>query len=210
MSNTQKPTAIVLLGYSGVGKDTIANRLCLDNREYKNIKFSAIIKHLFSDWLDLDDDDIENKKLRSEYNFNVRGYHTLTTLLDMLDVTFRGCGGTTLEIDKLAYAKKRCEGYTPVFTDCRTLAEAEWIKYNFSPICVRLYHPDIDPGISDQDIDQVWDVFYWSGKSYSVLRHESHGIEYTLAHVKTAILVASASRPEITAKYLSPNMQYHE
>lgn len=202
MTHAQKPTAIVLLGNSGVGKDTIANRLCFENPAYKNIKFSAIIKHLFSDWLDLDDDDIENKKLRCEYNFNVRGYQTISTLLDLLDVTFRGCPGTTLETDKLAYAKQRCEGYTPIFTDCRSVAESEWIHYNFSPIYIHLYRPSVEPGISDENVNQVWGSFYWRGRSYSVTRYEHHSIEYTLNHVKGCISDGLKSHPKLTANTL--------
>lgn len=179
--------ALVLLGQSGVGKDAIANALCRDNDGLVNTKFAVIAKHLLADCLCLSDADMENKKAREAYTFNVRGYRTELTLLGLLDVMFQGCEGTALERDKFNYALHRIGDKTPVFTDVRSLAEVDFIQKHYNALVIRIYADHIPTGISDQQLDAVTSKLAWSRPCFQVIRHTDALFSNTLASVKRII-----------------------
>lgn len=176
--------ALVLLGQSGAGKDAIANSLCRDNPGMFNTKFSVIAKHLFADWLGLDDDDLNNKKLRTEYTFNVRGYQTEMSLLDVLDVMFRGCSGTALERDKFAYTMHRIGDRTPIFTDVRSRKEVTFIREHYNALTIRIYADHIPMGISDDNLSEVWSNLFWNTDCRQVVREKDTTLTQTLSDVK--------------------------
>jgi len=156
--------AIVLLGYSGVGKDTIANLLISQYANLVNVKFSGLTKDLLAsafrvprDWLDGQD---REPKWR-EQNLRLHGVEIGITPLDLLVTLYRGAG----KYDKLHQANIKYAldsiptGAIPVFTDVRRSAEmcAVYEKYGVEETqVIYLSRSGVSQGLADDFLDDLY------------------------------------------------------
>lgn len=152
-----KLDAIVLLGYSGVGKDTTFAALdSLCPHVFTNVKFGRLAKELTAKAFDIDVSELEDKELRKQGRHNWCGLSPL----DLLTVLYRGI---TPELTKahISYALMSVnQDYIPVFTDIRRHEEAEAVKQTYSNVSwVYLWGSGIEPGVNDSDVEAVACVY---------------------------------------------------
>lgn len=131
MQEPARQRALVLLGNSGVGKDTLAALLAQENpvRKTFNAKFSAFAKGLVADALQVPVSRWEDKNWR-----NTRIYGSLTPL-DLLQVLYFGSLGDSnpsyrFQQACLSYISNRIYVQKPdlvVFTDLRKPEEVNWL-----------------------------------------------------------------------------------
>lgn len=164
--NLSKPkyNAVILLGYHGVGKDTLANRLIKDNSAFVNIKMSKMYKDLLQHTLGLTEAEINGTDLAKvreapisicanigeELNFPF-------SALDILNLLFQGSRVDSRFVDShVTYALDSIpEGKIPVFTDIRRIEEYEAVCRNFNPVIIFLKDKDVPPGDTDGNIPQL-------------------------------------------------------
>ena len=150
--------ALVLLGYSGVGKDTIANLLITDDKRKVNVKFSALTKRLIERAFDYPTGALEDKQQRVEPLELNRELYELNAM-DLLTALFTS-GNSRVEQAGLTYALRSIKpGQFPVFTDVRRRQEAYAIAYNFNPLVLYLVRDDIFPSVNDSGIHFIYDCF---------------------------------------------------
>lgn len=153
---TPKKTALVLMGASGVGKDTYYNMI---NERYSNVcnaKFTLLGKTLLSNALNaplslMDDKDWRNTPLKSME----------LTPLDLLLALYQGSlhyppfskGNIKYTLDSIP------PDVFPVFTDVRRMPEAEAICDAYpAAVFIHLRRPDIENSFADHDIERIADV----------------------------------------------------
>lgn len=143
--------AIVLLGYSGVGKDTtfaVLNQLLQGS--LTNAKFSLLPKQLVADILGVPVQQIEDRRVREDkciYGLSPN---------DILTVLFRGCTDDMTKAH-LDYAFDNIDNTKiPVFTDIRRFNEANAVneRYN-NPVYFLLWSPKVDCGVNDGDVNAI-------------------------------------------------------
>lgn len=145
--------AIVLLGFSGVGKDTTFAEI--DKRypdKFTNVKFGALAKDLTAKAFGIDVSDVEDKRKREQGKPEWCGLSPM----DLLIVLYKGCTPQLTEAH-IAYALSKVDHERiPVFTDIRRLSEAEVVQNNFSnPVFIYLWSSEVYKGVNDSDIESI-------------------------------------------------------
>lgn len=146
-----KHDAIVLLGYSGVGKDTAFAELNNRRRgKYTNVKFGLLAKTLVANILGIQVQQLEDRQLReSKVIYGLSPNEILTVL-------FRGCTPALTEAH-LSYAFDNLDDdKLPVFTDVRRWNEAEAINERYSnPLYFLLWCNQVECGDNDYLIQEI-------------------------------------------------------
>lgn len=150
---TQMRDAIVLLGFSGVGKDTTFVELYSRYPDkFANVKFSSLAKAIVAKVLDCSLCDLEDKSFRNKD----LGHWSGMTPMDLITVLYRGCTPESTKAHiKYALASYDCSRI-PVFTDIRRLEEAKAVNECFSnPMYVYLWSNVVDGGVNDSEVEHV-------------------------------------------------------
>lgn len=143
--------AIVILGYSDVGKDSAFAALDKRNpNKFTNVKFGAYAKLLTAKAFDISPQVLEDKNKRNETN-----EYGLSPM-DMLTALFKGCD-SSLTKAHIAYAFNSIQPQLiPVFTDVRRSVEADAIDKSFvSPLYIWLVSPSVEPSVNDTEIMSI-------------------------------------------------------
>lgn len=157
--------ALVILGNRNSGKDSVAERLRLENFEkpFVNVKFGAYNKRLIESALTLPEGTLDNKNLRTV----PLCFHTGCTPLDFVDVLFQGMSSGTDAAKRLQdYIQlETLQGFIrnheqndciPVFTDVRRVEELRAIKREFTPLVFVLDGGVRAPGAeTDQNLSDI-------------------------------------------------------
>jgi hypothetical protein len=150
--------ALVLLGYSNTGKDTIATMLGSRLTGVTNAKFSALTKQLLADVCGVSADMMENREWRESTRLFVNGVQTNLTPFDLLTALYVGAPGTNLASANVEWTLKNiAEDSFPVFTDIRRVYEFNCVTSHYNPLVIFLTRDDSEPGVNDNEIA---DVFY--------------------------------------------------
>lgn len=172
--------ALVLLGYSGIGKDTIFREI---NASFPscaiNVKFSALSKRLVADAFGVGSYTLEDKEFRSTYKYT--NFVPLTPM-DLITVLFKGSEQVPAFIqagmDYVSLQLDAACGDVPVFTDVRRHAELEFIRDKFTRVdFVALSSPNVDAGVNDGTIDKLVDDY---GADVIYIRRVEHNPKLTL------------------------------
>ena len=154
-----KPPALVLLGYSGVGKDTLAGLLQYHQPRTTVHKFSAFTKALVSSALDVPKSYLEDKVWRTTHNVgSPYELSSLLTPLDLLVLLFQATElntpeGTALKLANLEFTlSEALQAPAPVFTDVRRLIELNAVQEHFSPTVVFLEREGVASGAADGNL----------------------------------------------------------
>lgn len=153
--------AIVLIGNSGVGKDTVANMLIRDYPGvFVNVKFSSLTKAIFAQlgFTEAQVNGTDKEKVR-EQTLVINDKETGVSLLDLLVSLFHGSHKTNLHRANITWALNSIpSGSIPIFTDVRRADEMQAVRKNYTPLVIKLYSPDIIPGAADAEIASLaWD-----------------------------------------------------
>lgn len=148
--------AIVILGYSGVGKDTLANMLAEDIAEVVNAKFGAFNKEIVATLFKVPATFLDDHEWRTTAKLVVAGKISKVTAFDLLTALFRGSKGTPLEQEHLQHTLSLCKGCIPVFTDIRRITEFDAVIENYNPLVIYLSRANVVTGTNDHDIPEVW------------------------------------------------------
>ena len=161
----KKQPCLVLLGNSGVGKDTIANLLQAhvekDGHDVVIGKMSNYVKDLFTLLPSVHAWWLEDKEARTTQTIRLcTGYDSQITLHHLLTATFESSTFQGLMDDKFAYFDYLCEEYDLIIaTDIRTPEEAQHLIYNYEPIVISLERSDVEPGVADGKLEETYTVF---------------------------------------------------
>jgi hypothetical protein len=191
---TPKPPALVLLGYHGVGKDTLCTLLQSRFSDVGNIKFGSLNKRLVAEVFNLCPSYLEDRDFRATFDcMKTFGYTGCKlSLIDLLDVLFQGMQSSTPAAANLSaachrYALEQAKEYElPVFTDIRNWSEIQAVLDNFDAVVVWLRDDSIEAGLSDDHIDAIAEAHA------NVVQHRLAGsplstLEELVANVKKTI-----------------------
>ena len=160
---TKDKRALVLLGYSGAGKDTLANlAIARYGDSVGNCKFGEFNKRIAALALNVPPSYFEDKHWRITHNvlkteFNVDS-HVHLSPFDLLSVLFVGGSSNT----EVGIHWQRCyQNYTinkaahyklPIFTDIRHPNELACVKGCYDTLVVELLVQDSTPNTNDRSI----------------------------------------------------------
>jgi hypothetical protein len=148
----------VLLGYSGVGKDTLASLL---EREFTGcsiiiIKFSCLTKQLVAKLWGVDPSLLENKQWRAATHYIVDGHPIKLTPMDLLSALYHGAPFSNLSLANIEVALASIKpGSFPVFTDIRRQLELDAVLRFWQPRIVWLSRPNVGPGPNDHELVEL-------------------------------------------------------
>lgn len=148
-----KYNALVLLGYSGVGKDTMANMLCKTSG-CVNSKFGELPKRLACNLLTLpySRDLVESKANRESA---VAGFYGLS-LMDVLTVLYKGSQDSEPMLKAIRqFTFDKIGADVPIFTDVRRQTELDAINERYQPLVIRLVRSDVGLGVNDSQLDEL-------------------------------------------------------
>jgi hypothetical protein len=161
-----KPPALVLIGYSGVGKDTLANLLAARYSGISTHKFSGFTKSLVASALSVPKSYLEDKSWRTTHNFGKDwDLESHFSPLDLLALLFQATELDTPEAQRLKdmnveyCIKLALQCSKPIFTDVRREHEMRALQQHFSPFVVYIERKGINPGVSDAFVDDLDDTF---------------------------------------------------
>jgi hypothetical protein len=167
LKHSSKPPALVLLGYHGIGKDTIARMVETDYKGVGNVKFGALNKRMVAEIFNFCPSYLENHDFRSTFDcmetYGIGGQKL--SPLDLLNVMFSGMQADTSAARNLssachAYTLQVAEAYAlPVFTDIRNMSEMEAVADKFDKVVVHLRDLSLQPGLGDSNVDEVAEAF---------------------------------------------------
>jgi len=145
--------SLVLLGYSGAGKDTLASLL---EREFPGcsiVKFAALIKKLVAKLWGVDPSLLEDKQWRLATHFILDGHPIKLTPMDLLSALYHGAPHSNLALANIEVALASIPaGSFPVFTDIRRQLELDAVFRFFQPRIVWLSRPNVGPGPNDHEL----------------------------------------------------------
>lgn len=142
--------AIVLLGYSGSGKDTIAEYLH-NSYGFTNVKFGRMHKEITAYIFNCDLSQLEDKKWRRAHKHELFGF----TPLEFLTVLFQGYTASSSYVNCLhKYTLSLTDDCFPVFTDIRNECELNVIAH-LNPLVIRLVRDSVEPDVNDNYIDEI-------------------------------------------------------
>jgi energy-coupling factor transporter ATP-binding protein EcfA2 len=165
INEVKKQACLVLLGNSGVGKDTIANLLvkCLENDGHDVVigKMADYVKDLFILLPTVQHWWLEDKVARTTKGIELcTRYSSQITLHHLLAATFESPTFRELARDKFNYFDLNCEECDLVIaTDIRTPEEAQHLVDNYEPIVISLERSDVEPGVADGQLEETYAVF---------------------------------------------------
>lgn len=159
-----KPKCLVLLGFHGVGKDTMFRMMeARSHGGLVNAKFGAFNKRLVAEILNVSPNYLEEEPWRSQFNvmqtYGIDGCSL--SPLDLVNVLFYGLQNNTKAAANLrqayvAYTLSLAKNAkVAVFTDVRNQHEMEVIKDNFDPIVVYLWDTNVSPGEGDENVQEL-------------------------------------------------------
>lgn len=165
-----RPKALVLLGFSGAGKDTLCNMAQARFVGVGNCKFGAFNKLLVANALGVAPSAFEDKQWRSntnllttEFGLPDSGLHL--SPLDVLSALFVG-GSSDTEAGR--HYRECYQSYTitkarafasPVFTDVRHESEILAVREAFDTCVVNLLVPGLEPSINDTHVLKLADTY---------------------------------------------------
>lgn len=149
--------ALVLLGYSKSGKDTIANLLSQKYVGVVNAKFSLLTKEILSRLFKVPVSMMEDRQWRSTALLEHNGQRINLTPMDLLTALFHGAPKCNLGKANVAYTLQQVQGLFPVFTDVRRLYEWNAILEHYRPLVILLENKQTEEGENDGEIKQVWE-----------------------------------------------------
>jgi hypothetical protein len=157
--------ALVLLGYSGSGKDTLTN--LAQNRLYGvgNCKFGDFNKRIVAEALSVPRSYMEDKQWRTEHDvlhsFGVENCSYHLSPFDILSILFEGGTSQTPAAHHYrkcyqAYTLHKARAYKlPVFTDIRHHSELMAVKGEFDTCVVFINVPWLPPSPNDGNIREL-------------------------------------------------------
>lgn len=149
--------SLILAGFSGVGKDTLARMLTKDYPQVHNVKFSSLTKDIFANtfrvprsWLD----GLDSEPKWREQPLYAQGKLTKVTPYQLLASLLYGGDRTGLNKLSVDYALENIpKDSFPVFTDIRRPEEYEAVtKAGYNPLFIYLRRDDVKPGEADGEI----------------------------------------------------------
>jgi hypothetical protein len=149
--------SIVLLGYSGAGKDTLT-QLLLDKYpgKFANVKFSALTKSLLG-LIGFTPEQLDGRDVAKvrEQTLTIDNKSTGVSLLDLLATLFHGARKTNLHRANIKWALDNIPAnVVPVFTDVRRIAEYEALLRKFpNPLIISISDSKLLPGVADEEVD---------------------------------------------------------
>jgi hypothetical protein len=176
-------TALVLLGVSGAGKDTIASHF----PNSSNIKFSALTKILVARAFGVEEEKLEDKEWRNTSSLSINGEQIFLSAFDLLSALYHGAPSTRLAQANIEWAMKQAKASTfPIFTDVRRVLEMKAVVEAFTPLVILLSRPGATPTTNDKDIMKV---FKWCCKQpiVAVSLYNSFSVEQTTEQIKAII-----------------------
>jgi len=151
-----KVNALVLLGVSGSGKDTIASQFPSST----NIKFAALTKEIVARVWGVDADKLEDKEWRNESSLLIGGKQISLSPFDLLSALYHGAPYTKLSKANIELAIEKAKASSfPIFTDVRRVLELEAVVQHFFPYVVLLRRPFTFPSPNDKE---TYEAFEWA------------------------------------------------
>jgi hypothetical protein len=175
--------ALVLLGFSGAGKDTIASHFPSSS----NIKFSALTKLLVARAFGVEEEKLEDKEWRNTSSLFISGEQISLSAFDLLSALYHGAPSTRLAQANIEWAMKQAKASPfPIFTDVRRVLEMKAVVEAFTPLVVFLSRQGVKPAANDKDIRKV---FEWCCKQpiVAVTLDNSFSVEQTTEQIKALI-----------------------
>jgi hypothetical protein len=175
--------ALVLLGFSGAGKDTIASHF----PNSSNIKFSALTKNLAARVFGVEADKMEDKEWRNTCSLSLNGEQISLSAFDLLSALYHGAPSTRLAQANIEWAMKQAKASTfPIFTDVRRVLEMKAVVEAFTPLVVLLSRPGATPTANDKEIMKA---FEWCCKQPIIAARieNSFSVEQTTEQIKALI-----------------------
>lgn len=163
--------ALVLLGYSNTGKDTIAALLSSRFTGVTNAKFSALTKQILADVCGVPVSMMEDRQWRENTRLYVNGVQTTLTPFDLLTALYHGAPGTNLASANAEWTLKSIGDSFPVFTDVRRVAEFNCVTAHYNPLVIFLTRDDAEPAVNDKEIAEV---FYAATDNKSIKTNVIH------------------------------------
>lgn len=148
--------ALVLLGYSNTGKDTIAALLTNRFTGVTNAKFSALTKQMLADVCNVPVDMMEDRQWRENTRLYVNGKQINVTPFDLLTALYHGAPGTNLASANAEWTLKSIGDSFPIFTDIRRVLEFNCVTSHYRPLVIFLTRDDNEPGVNDHEIGNVF------------------------------------------------------
>jgi hypothetical protein len=158
--------SVILLGFHGVGKDTLANRLCEADPTYVNVKFSQYPKSVLAAALDVPVNWLEDKTYRSS---PISKDHPDISPLTLLNLMYHGRKSLP------AFSQKTIDSTLdsipkssiPVFTDVRNLLELGEVLSKFSAtLIITLERSGIKASEGDENFGEI-DEHIWLTDTFS-------------------------------------------
>lgn len=157
-----KPHALVLTGYSGVGKDTLANLLAARYCGITIHKFSGFTKSLVASALSVPKSYLEDKHWRTTHSFGKDwDLESHFSPLDLLALLFQATELNTPEAQRLKAlnveycTKLALHCHKPIFTDVRRELEMSAVQDHFQTTVVHLTRDGVKQGVSDPFVDAL-------------------------------------------------------
>lgn len=157
--NTNKPQALVLLGYSGAGKDTLVKLLqARFGKEVGNCKFGEFNKRLVANMCNVPLSYMEDKHWRTTHNVMRTEFGTpqaTLTPFDLLTLLFQAGSSDSLAAltHRTAYQKftiaRAAQFRCPVFTDIRHPTELELVQQTFDASLIYIDCEHLQPSAND-------------------------------------------------------------
>jgi hypothetical protein len=143
--------ALILLGNSGIGKDTLYSGLSKLHKGLQNIKFSYGLKEVLATGFRVPLSFLNGTDEKPHWREQTLAIDSFWTALDIMKACYYGAEAAGLS-DKIIKETLDNIHEFPVFTDVRTLRELEAIKEVYNPYILHIFHIDVPPKEADNNI----------------------------------------------------------